>query len=153
YGLVRRGKGVRIRGGTARSYYIGVETAMPAVPGVPPPVKALCVAPFGMEEGTESELPGAEFGLVVGTPAEFRFLGSSVRRADRPGTVVEGWEAGELDDLPPLEATLDAAGEEGRTVPVRLRAHVTELGTLELWCVARDGTRRWKVEYNVRQAV
>jgi hypothetical protein len=152
YGLARRGRGVRIRGGTARAYYVGVETAAPAVPGVPAPVKALCVAPFGMEEGSEVDLPGAEFGLVVGAPAEFRFLGSSVRRADRPGTVVERWEPGELDDLPPLVATLAAPGEEGRTVPVRLRAHVTGLGTLELWCVARDGARRWKVEYNVRQA-
>src|SRR6185369_16420219 len=152
YGLARRGRGVRIRGGTARAYYVGVETAAPAVPGVTPPVKAICIAPFGMEEGSEVDLPGAEFGLVVGAPAEFRFFGSSVRRADRPGSVVEGWEPGELEELPPLEATLEAAGEEGRAVPVRLRAHVTELGTLELWCVGREGGRRWKVEYNVRQA-
>jgi molecular chaperone DnaK (HSP70) len=151
YGLARRGRGVRIRGGTARSYYVGVETAAPAVPGVPAPVKAICLAPFGMEEGSEVDLPAAELGLVVGTPAEFRFFGSSTRRGDHPGTVVEGWEPGELDELPPLEATLAAAGEEGRSVPVRLRAHVTELGTLELWCVARDGARRWKVEFNVRQ--
>src|SRR5204862_4614796 len=135
YGLARRGRGVRIRGGTARAYYVGVEVAAPAVPGVPPPVKALCVAPFGMEEGSEVDLPRTEFGLVVGTPAEFRFLGSSVRRDDVPGTVVEGWAPGELEELPPLEATLAAPGEDGRTVPVRLRAHVTELGTLELWCV------------------
>jgi molecular chaperone DnaK (HSP70) len=151
YGLARRGRGVRIRGGTARSYYVGVETAAPAVPGVPPPVKAICLAPFGMEEGSEADLPSAEFGLVVGAPAEFRFFGSSVRRDDGAGTVVEGWEPGELEELPPLEATLATAGEEGRSVPVRLRALVTELGTLELWCVARDGARRWKVEFNVRQ--
>jgi molecular chaperone DnaK (HSP70) len=150
YGLARRGRGVRIRGGTARAYYVGVETSAPAVPGVARPVKALCVAPFGMEEGSEVALPGAEFGLVVGEPADFRFFGSSVRRTDQPGTVVDGWEAGELEELAPLEATLDAAGEEGRTVPVRLLAHVTEVGTLELWSVARDG-RRWKVEFNVRQ--
>ncbi|HLY37141.1 MAG TPA: Hsp70 family protein [Candidatus Binatia bacterium] len=152
YGLARRGRGVRIRGGTARAYYVGVETAAPAVPGVAAPLKALCVAPFGMEEGTEIDLPGAEFGLVVGEPAEFRFLGSSVRRTDRAGALIESWVADEIDELPPLEATLDAPGEEGRTVPVRLRAHVTELGTLELWCVSRDGARRWRVEYNVRQA-
>ena len=77
YGMVRRGKGVRIRGGTARAYYVGVETSLPAVPGAPPPLKALCVAPFGMEEGTEADVPGQEFGLVVGAPAEFRFLGST----------------------------------------------------------------------------
>jgi molecular chaperone DnaK (HSP70) len=152
YGLARRGRGVRIRGGTARAYYVGVESAAPAVPGVPAPVKALCVAPFGMEEGSETELPGAEFGLVVGEPADFRFFGSSVRRADRPGTVVDGWEPGELEELAPLEVTLAADGAAGAMVPVRLHAHVTEVGTLALWCVARDGGRRWKVEFNVRHA-
>src|SRR5204863_1187999 len=108
YGLARRGRGVRIRGGTARAYYVGVETAAPAVPGVAAPLKALCVAPFGMEEGTEVELPDAEFGLVVGEPAEFRFLGSSVRRTDRAGALIESWVANEIEELPPLEATLDA---------------------------------------------
>ena len=58
---------------------------MPAVPGVPPPIKALCVVPFGMEEGTEADVPGQEFGLVVGEPAEFRFLGSTMRRDDAVG--------------------------------------------------------------------
>ncbi|HLK12555.1 MAG TPA: Hsp70 family protein [Candidatus Binatia bacterium] len=152
YGLARRGRGVRIRGGTARAYYVGVEAAAPAVPGVPAPVKALCLAPFGMEEGGEVELAGTELGLVVGEPAEFRFFGSSVRRDDLPGTVVEGWGAGEIEELRPLETTLAAEGEEGRTVRVRLSARVTELGTLELWCVARDGGRRWRLEFNVRQA-
>jgi molecular chaperone DnaK (HSP70) len=150
YGLARRGRGVRIRGGTARAYYVGVETAAPAVPGMAPPVKALCVAPFGMEEGSEVELPDAEFGLIVGEPAEFRFFGSSVRRDDGPGAVVETWGEGELEELPPLEATLTGSGEPGRTVPVRLEAQVTEVGTLALWCVARDGHERWKLEFNVR---
>jgi hypothetical protein len=151
YGLARRGRGVRIRSGTARAYYVGVEVAAPAVPGMPAPVKALCVAPFGMEEGTEVELPGAEFGLVVGEPAEFRLLGSSVRRDDVAGTVVERWQPDELEELAPVEATLTKAGEEGRLVPVRVTARATEIGTLELFCVARDGRGKWQLEFNVRQ--
>ena len=85
YGLARRGRGVRIRGGTARAYYVGIESAMPAVPGMRPPLKALCVAPLGLEEGSEVELPAHEFGLVVGEPAEFRFFSSSTppRRSRR----------------------------------------------------------------------
>src|SRR5262249_20160933 len=79
-GLVRRGKGARVRGGAAGASYVGVETSLPAVPGAAPPLKALCVVPFGMEEGTEADIPKQEFGLVVGAPAEFRFLGSTVRR-------------------------------------------------------------------------
>lgn len=150
YGLVRRGKGVRVRGGTARTYYVGVETALPAVPGARPPIKALCVAPFGMEEGTETDVPGQEFGLVVGEPVEFRFLGSTTRRADPVGTLIDDWEA-DIEELAPLQMTLESAGKEGKTVPVHLHAKVTEVGTLELWCHSRDGKQRWKLEYNVRE--
>jgi hypothetical protein len=116
------------------------------------PLKALCVAPFGMEEGIEVELPGAEFGLVVGEPADFRLLGSSVRRDDVAGTVVEKWQPDEIEELAPVEATLTKAGEEGRLVPVRLTARATEIGTLELYCVARDGQGKWQLEFNVRQS-
>ncbi len=150
YGLVRRGKGIRIRGGTARAYYVGVETSLPAVPGSPPPIKALCVVPFGMEEGTEADVPGQEFGLVVGEPAEFRFLGSTTRRNDSVGTLVEEWE-GQVDELTPLATTLEAPGKEGRMVPVHLHSKVTEVGTLELWCISRDNKDRWRLEFNVRE--
>ena len=75
YGHVRgSGQGIRIRGGTAMAYYVGVESAMPAVPGMPPPLSALCVAPFGLEEGTHAEMPAAELGLVVGEPVRFQFF-------------------------------------------------------------------------------
>ncbi|MCS7046186.1 MAG: Hsp70 family protein [Gemmataceae bacterium] len=150
YGLVRRGKGIRIRGGTARAYYIGVETALPAVPGAAAPLKALCVVPFGMEEGTETDVPGHEFGLVVGEPAVFRFLGSSSRRTDTVGLLLDEW-LDDIDELPPLTTTLASPGNEGRTVPVRLHSKVTEVGTLELWCLSRDGQERWKLEFNVRE--
>jgi Ethanolamine utilization protein EutJ (predicted chaperonin) len=150
YGLVRRGRGVRIRGGAARVYYVGVETALPAVPGAPPPIKALCVVPFGMEEGTEMDVPGQEFGLVVGAPVEFRFLGSTVRRSDTVGTMVEDWE-GQIEELSPLQTTLEAPTKEGQTVPVHLHSKMTEIGTLELWCISRDGKQRWKLEFNVRE--
>lgn len=149
YGLVRRGKGIRIRGGTARAYYIGVETAAPAVPGLAPPIKALCVAPFGMEEGTEADLPKQEFGLVVGEEAEFRFLGSTIRRDDKAGTVVEEWEE-QIEELTPMRVTLDGKGRQ--VVPVHLHSKVTEVGQLELWCQSRDGKQRWKLEFNVRES-
>lgn len=148
YALVQRGKGIRIRGGTARSYYIGVETSLPAVPGMPPPIKAVCVAPFGMEEDTQADLPGLEFGLTVGVPAEFRFLSSSTRRHDVPGTVVEDWQD-ELTELSPLTTTLTGA-TDGVTVPVSLRSRVTPIGTLEVYCVSRD-QQQWKLEFNVRE--
>ncbi len=152
YGQVRRGKGVRIRGGVPRSYYVGVETAAPAVPGVTPPIKALCVVRMGMEEGTETDVPGPEFGLVVGEPAEFRFLSSTTRRNDPVGTVLDRWAPEELQEQEPLETALGAEdGGAGETVPVRLHSHVTEVGTLALWCNSSRDPRRWKLEFNVRE--
>jgi Hsp70 protein len=148
YGRVRAGHGIRIRGGTARSYYVGVEAAMPAVPGIPPPVRAICLAPMGMEEGTAVDLPGEEVGLVVGEPASFRLFASATRREDRPGDVVD--DEAELDQLPPVETALPADGRAaGDVVPVRLRAHVTEIGTLEMECVERGG-KAWRLEWNLR---
>lgn len=151
YGYVRRGRGVRIRGGTAKSYYVGVESAMPAVPGMEPPIEALCIAPFGMEEGTQAELPSQEVGLVVGEPVRFRFFGSSVRRTDHVGAVLEQWEPDEVEELEEIEATLPAEGRQpGEVVPVRLHAAVTEVGTLRLEAVPRTGEESWKVEFDVR---
>jgi hypothetical protein len=150
YGLVKRGKGVRIRGGTARAYYIGVATNMPAVPGFAPPVKALCVAPFGMEEGTETDIPGYEVGVRTGTEAEFRFLGSTVRREDAAGTVVEDWD-GQIDELSPVRTTLEAKGGTTGVVPVHLHTKVTPVGQLELWLMTRDAKQKWKLEFNVRE--
>jgi molecular chaperone DnaK (HSP70) len=152
YGQVRRGKGIRIRGGVSRSYYVGIETAAPAVPGIRPPIKALCVVPMGMEEGTEADVPGPEFGLVVGEPAEFRFLGSTTRRDDPVGAVLDRWQPDELQEMAPMETSLAVdEGGDGDTVPVRLHAHVTEVGTLELWCNSTRDDRRWKLEFNVRE--
>ncbi len=151
YAYVRRGKGVRIRGGTAQAFYVGVEAAMPAVPGMEPPLTAVCVAPFGIEEGTECEPAPQELGLVVGEPVSFRFFGSSVRRDDGVGTMIERWEDGELEELPEIQATLPADGRTpGDVVPVRLRAGVTEVGTLRLEAIPRAGKERWKVELDVR---
>lgn len=152
YGLVRRGRGVRIRGGVGRSYYIGVASSMPAVPGVPPPVRAVCLVPKGTEEGSELELPSHELGLVVGEEVEFRFLGSTSRVQDAIGDVVDDWE-GSIEELAPVRTTIEPkeGRSPGQTIPVRLHGKVTEVGTLELWFQARDSQDRWKLEFNVRQ--
>jgi hypothetical protein len=152
YGAARHGKGVRIRGGIARSYYVGIESAMPAVPGIPAPVKAFAVAQFGMEEGTSVQMPEREFGLIVGETAEFRFFCSSSRKLDAPGTLIDEFaEFGdELEELSPVSVRLESKDAEGALVPVSLETVITETGMLQLWCVARDG-RRWKLEFNVRE--
>jgi hypothetical protein len=151
YGRVRSGRGVRIRGGTAFAYYIAVESTLPAVPGVEPPVQALCVAPFGMEEGTEAEVPELVLGLVVGEPVAFRFFASSVRRQDVVGTLLDVWGSDELQELDAISASLPPEGRHaGDVVPVRLHARVTEAGTLQIEALPLTGSERWKVEYDMR---
>jgi hypothetical protein len=151
YGVVRKGKGVRIKGGTAASYYVGVESAMPAVPGLPPELQALCIAPFGMEEGTREELPEDEFGLVVGEPVRFRFFASNSRRDDQVGDRLTYWSDEELTELDEIEVTLPPENRRpGEVVPVHLGAAVTEVGTLELQAVSQKDGQRWKIEFDVR---
>ncbi len=151
YGLARTGKGVRIRGGVPRTYYVGIESSLPAVPGLPAPMKALVVVPFGLEEGTKVELPQRKFALVVGEPAEFRFFSSLSRKSDTPGTLIDEIND-EIEELSPIEVFLPphTDGTREEVVPVTIESNVTETGMLELWCVAADG-RRWKLEFNVRE--
>jgi hypothetical protein len=155
YGWAKLHGGVRIRGGTARSYYVGIETAGLAIPGAPRPLRALCVVPFGMEEGTSVDVPSGEIGLVVGEPATFRFFSSPTRKTDKPGDLLSSWDDEELAETDSLEAALpkdDATQED--YVPVRFQSNITELGVFELWCA---GTRpagepqRWKLEFSVRK--
>jgi Hsp70 protein len=156
FGLAKHGRGVRIRGGTARAYYVGFESAVPAVPGVEPPITALCVAPFGMEEGSLAAMPSDVLGAVVGENVRFRFFGSTTRKNDAAGAKLEAWAPGELDELPPIEMTLPTEGRrDGDVVPVRLRAEVTPTGTLVLDAVPvapRTPDERWRVELSVRDA-
>ncbi|PSV32928.1 MULTISPECIES: Hsp70 family protein [unclassified Photobacterium] len=154
YGSVRQGKGVRIRGGIASSYYVGIESAMPAIPGMEPPLEALCVAPFGMEEGSQANVPSQEFGLIIGQPVQFKFFGSTVRRDDVAGTHLDWWQPEEMEELPSIQMTLPVS--DGRTVgevvPVKLASRVTELGTLCLEAISTDNGQKWQVEFDVRES-
>ena len=151
YGFVRKGKGVRIKGGTAAAYYVGVESAMPAVPGMPPEIQALCIAPFGMEEGTQVELADDEFGLIVGEQVRFRFFASTSRREDTIGTRLDYWQDDELSELNEIEVTLDQENRRaGEVVSVHLGSAVTEVGTLELQAFSNKDDGRWKIEFDVR---
>jgi hypothetical protein len=153
YGFARQGQGIRIKSGTSRSYFIGVEEAVPAVPGMPRPLRAVCVVPFGMEEGSECHLEGEGFALVLGEPATFRFFSRSSPQLSNGdvaemGTIVRRWQS-ELTELHPVETVLDRGQEACKTVRVQLRSCVTELGVLELWCQTAGG-QAWKLEFDVR---
>jgi hypothetical protein len=145
------GQGIRIKAGTARSYYIGLESSMPAIPGFKPPMKALCVVPQGMEEGSQLLIDEREFGLITGQPADFRFFASEVRSGDVPGQIIPNAER-ELEETARIEVTLPAVEgfPEGQAIPVVINPIVTELGNLELWMKHTGSDRRWKVEFKVR---
>ena len=145
------GHGIRIKAGTARSYYIGLESSMPAVPGFKPPVKALCVVPQGMEEGSECLIEGREFGLVTGKPASFRFFSSDIRSGDTPGQILPNAER-ELEETSRIEVNLPVIEgfPEGQVIPVKIDAVVTETGNLELWMNHTASDQRWKIEFQVR---
>lgn len=154
YGLARQGKAIRIRGGTSRSYYIGVEEAIPAIPGLTPPLRAVCIVPFGLEEGEECDLENQEFALALGEMAKFRFFSHATPllsngETANVGGIVRNWKE-ELSELHPIETVLDKSPEDGKTVRVKLKSKVTELGVLELWALAEDG-RKWKLEFDVRK--
>lgn len=153
YGIARAGHTLRIRGGTSKSYFIGVEDSAPAVPGISPPMRAICVAPIGMEEGTEEELENKEFSLLLGELATFRFFSYGaplLKNGEKPkvGSVVKNWKQ-ELTELHPVETILDKLEGDGKVIRIKMNTKVTELGVLELWCKAEDG-RKWKLEFDVR---
>jgi molecular chaperone DnaK (HSP70) len=150
FGIAKRGKGIRIRGGAPRTYYIGIESSAPAIPGFPRPIKALCVVPFGMEEGTESDIPGHEFGLIIGQKVTFRFLSSSTRKNDALGTILEEWDD-DVHEISPLQLTLENPEKNASMVPVYLHSKITDIGTLELWCMGKNSKQKWKLEFNVRE--
>jgi hypothetical protein len=153
YGASKQRGGIRIRGGTARSYYLGIETAGLAIPGAPRPLNAFCVVPAGMEEGSEIAVPGDAFGLVTGEEAYFRVLSSSVRKEDQAGDILTRWSADELQETDSLVAALpkaDGLDDGYGYVPVTFESHLTELGIFELWCVSTQTGQRWKLQFNVR---
>jgi hypothetical protein len=116
-----------------------------------PPIQALCVAPFGMEEGSSAKGSGQEFGLIVGEPVRFRFFVSTTRRDDEAGTLLDYWEPEELEELPEIQATLPVEGrKQGEIVPVELASRVTEVGTLCLEAIPSDASAKWQVEFDVR---
>ena len=154
YGCVRRTDGIRIKAGSSRAYYIGIESTMPAVPGFEAPMDALCVVPFGMEEGTECAIPEKGLALVVGETTEFRFFSSTTRLEDKPGERISDLDDGELEELASLSGMLtldDAESSSSSLVPVTLRSVLTDIGTLQLWCDEENGDHSWQLEFDLRE--
>jgi molecular chaperone DnaK (HSP70) len=147
FALVRRGLGLRIGGGTPRAYFVGIDA-----PGEAP--QALCLVPRHQEEGTAVEVERT-FALLLDRPVRFPLYATTRARFERPGDLVPVDE-GSFQTLPPIETVLrsppagPATPASSREVAVRLRAALTEIGTLEVFCVAQDRDARWKLEFGLR---
>jgi molecular chaperone DnaK (HSP70) len=168
YGLVRRGLATRIKGGTARAFYVGVDLHSASLRDAARPGQAgafaaagarlaVCLAPPGLDDGARVQLE-RDFKLVTNRPVSFR-LYSSTTREDRPGELVPigDGKAETLDDgsdlleLPPIVTVLRARGRS--EVTVRLEIHITELGALEIYCVDRSTTEKpetWRLAFDMR---
>lgn len=144
YGLVRRGMGRRITGGAAHALYIGLEKAGSEAP------LALCVIPRGQEEGERVDLGGRVFQLTLERPVRFPLYSSTSDRVERAGEVTALSE--DMQPLPPIHTVLKSARSNAGQVPVHLRAGLTEIGTLELWCVSEASDEQWRLEFELRGA-
>lgn len=150
YGLVRLGEGVRIGAGSPRAFYVGVaaenrkETDEQAL-------RAVCLVPRGTEEGFNAKLDQPAFNVLTNQPVAFQLYSSSTRLGDRSGEVVTLGED-ESSLLPPIRTVL-RFGKKGaaQPLPVRLAVHLTEIGTLELWCESQRTPHRWQLQFDVRQ--
>lgn len=151
YGQAARGDGIKIRGGLGMSYYMAIEASMPAVPGLAMPTRALCIAPFGMEDGSQAESKDRLFNLVVGEKVTFDIMSSPNRPDDQLGDVIDNWEDMGITGLTSIETELE--GTDERFIPVTFEVKVTEIGTLEFWACSRDDDRKWRLELNVRPKV
>lgn len=140
YGLVRHGQGQKITGGTARAYYVEVA-AKSGKQGV-------CLIPRGFEEGEKIQLKERAFQLMLGKPVQFPIYSTTAERVDRPGDLVAITD--ELQPMPPIQTVLKSGRERVEKIPVYLEAALTEIGTLELWCQAENGSDRWKLEFDLR---
>lgn len=143
YGMARRGKSLRIGGGSARSYFLVVREEGEERQGV-------CLLPRGSEEGREVRLKARTFLLRLGEPVSFRLASSTGDRPHRPGELVD--LEGESAVLLPPVATVLGMGEETGEVPVQLGLMPTEVGTLDMGCVAADDSkRRWDLSFQLRR--
>jgi molecular chaperone DnaK (HSP70) len=167
YAWLRHTGGKRIGGGIARSYYVAIatdgETGRQGDKETGRPgdkesegarsLSVVCVVPQRLEEGKEVHLEKPELELALGQPVLFPLFTSTVRSADHAGDLLHV-APDQLLQLPPLHTILRGGKRSGtKSVPVSLAARCTEIGTLELWCVAREGSNRWRLEFNVRDIV
>ena len=147
YGLVRRGTGVRIGGGSPRSFYLGLLSRQSGGDGV----EALCVVRRGMHEGDEIEITEHELEVTANRPVSFPLYSSSTRLGDESGSITTV-EREELAELPPIRTVLRFGRKlTEATLPVHVVTKLTEIGTLELSLRSLRTDHRWRLQFKLRE--
>lgn len=147
YGLAARGDRVRVGAGSARACYLGLGPA-----GDPADERLLCLVPRGVDEGATVVVREPEFEVLANQPVSFQLFTSTTRSGEEAGAIVSAPRA-ELATLPPIRTVLRHGRKlAARSIPVHVEATRTALGTLELWCAAKDTEHRWKLEFQLREA-
>jgi molecular chaperone DnaK (HSP70) len=134
------GAGLLVRGGLPRSYYVGVGAS-----------DAVCLVPRGAEEGQTLELDGQDLHLVANRPVSFRLYSSLTRVDDSVGQLLPSTDITDLHLHAPLNAVIRFGKAGERLVPVKLRAHLTEVGTLEVWADSKISEHHWRLQFELRK--
>ena len=134
------GAGLLVRGGLPRSYYVGIGDK-----------EAVCLVPRGAEEGQTLELDSQDLHLVANKPVSFRLYSSLTRVDDPVGCLLGSAEATDLHLHAPLNAVIRFGKTGERLVPVKLRAHLTEVGTLEVWADSKISEHHWRLQFELRK--
>jgi len=146
YGLVRRGRGIRIVSGLSQAMYVGLELRRKKKGGRKRiRHAALCLAPQGMQEGEQVELRQHQLNLTVGQEVLFPLFAAE-GRGGKPGDVRDQDDG--LVPLPPLRTRLPGSGR--RRVPVTLRSRLSEVGTLDVVAVGNQGKDEYRLEFDLR---
>ncbi len=149
YGMVKKGFGVRVGSGSARAYFLGVGRANGEKIGPGAPEKAICLVERGTEEGHNIELADKEFHVLANQPVSFDLYSSSFRTGDRIGDIIDMDES--LTPLPPIHTIIEYGKKAKKTsLPVKIEAGYTEVGTLALWCRSTLSNHRWRLQFQLR---
>ncbi len=146
YAIARRDKKIKIGGGSARSYFLLVDTDNKTEQQ-----KGICLLPRGSEEGQEILLKEQQFALTIGQPVRFHLASTTGDTKYKPGQLVEITDD-RFNSLPPLAVAFDGEGEDKGEVKVQLAVTQTEVGTLKIQCVSiQDASQRFDVEFQIRR--
>jgi len=145
YAMARRDKKLKIGGGSARSYFLLVDTEHSTEQ------QGICILPRGSEEGDEVILKDRHFALRLGVPVRFHLASTTGDAEFKPGDIVDITD--HFYSLPPLAVAFE--GDPTRPnaeAIVQLAVTQTEIGTLKIECVAVENKdQRWNVEFQIRK--